>query len=36
MMNMTFIVGGLTYRLRFKTKTRREATTIAIAQHICE
>jgi hypothetical protein len=36
MMNMSFKVGGLAYKLRFKTKTRREATTIVIAQHICD
>jgi hypothetical protein len=35
-MNMNFKVGGLTYKLRFKTKIRREAATIVIAQHICE
>jgi hypothetical protein len=35
-MNMSFTVGGLAYMLRFKTKTRIEATIVAIAQHICE
>jgi hypothetical protein len=36
MMNMNFIVGGLAFRLRFKTKTRRKAAIVAVAQHICE
>jgi len=36
MMNMSFRVGGLAYRLRFKTKTKKEATIIAVAQHVCE
>jgi len=36
MMNMRFRVGGLAYRLRFKTKTKREAATIVATQHICE
>jgi hypothetical protein len=35
-MNMSFKVGGLAYRLRFKTKTRIEAIIIVVAQHICE
>jgi hypothetical protein len=36
MMNMSFKIGGLTYRLRLKTKTRREVATVVVAQHICE
>jgi predicted metal-dependent TIM-barrel fold hydrolase len=32
MMNMSFRVGGL----RFKTKTKKEATTVVVAQYICE
>jgi hypothetical protein len=35
-MNMSFRVGGLAYRLRFKIKTRRKTTIVAAAQHICE
>jgi hypothetical protein len=34
MMNMSFKVGGLAYRLRLKTK--RKVATIVAAQHICE
>jgi hypothetical protein len=33
---MKFRAGGLAYRLRFKTKTKREAATIVATQHICE
>jgi Cu/Ag efflux protein CusF len=36
MMNMNFRVGGLAYMLKFKTKTKKEATIVATAQHICE
>jgi hypothetical protein len=36
MMNMNFKVDGLAYKLRFKTKTKRETTTVVTAQHICE
>jgi hypothetical protein len=35
-MNMNFKVDGLAYKLRFKTKTKREATTVVTTQHICE
>ncbi len=30
---MNFIVGGLTYRLRLKIKTRREVAIVVVAQH---
>ncbi len=36
MMNMSCKVGGLAYRLRFKTKTRREVASVIVTQHICE
>jgi len=35
-MNMSCRIGGLTYRLRFKTKTRTEVAIVVVAQHICE
>jgi hypothetical protein len=35
-MNMNFKVGGLTYKLRLKTKIRKKVAIVVVAQHICE